>query len=259
MLDLFKNFLLKFLPSFSDIDHYNTVYNNLSPNIHSQSYPQCLPSYITPPYEYYLSFMSSIPDQLTILEIGSGSGLFSDSLVYLKSQIILSDLSPVSLDFLRKKYSHYTNVTYVCCSIESLPFDDNSFDYIFSAGTLSYGDPSIVFSEVFRILKPQGHFIAVDSLNNNPLNYLYRFGSVLLSRRSYSTFTHMPTIKSLYLNTLAFGSLRVRYFGKLTCVFHVLPFLFSIKPIKRFSSFLDNSTLANFLAFKFVLILRKHQ
>ena len=69
---------------------------------------------------------------------------------------------------------------------------------IFSAGTLSYGDPSIVFAEIYRVLKPNGFFIAVDSLNNNPLNYICRLFSVLRSRRSFSTIAHMPTIKSLY-------------------------------------------------------------
>jgi ubiquinone/menaquinone biosynthesis C-methylase UbiE len=37
-----------------------------------------------------------------------------------------------------------------------------------SAGSLSYGDNDIVMNEIYRVLKLQGVFIAIDSLNNNP-------------------------------------------------------------------------------------------
>ena len=53
--------------------------------------------------------------------------------------------------------------------MEKLPFRDNSFDAICSAGSLSYGDNLIVMNEIYRLLKTGGSFIAVDSLNNNPI------------------------------------------------------------------------------------------
>jgi ubiquinone/menaquinone biosynthesis C-methylase UbiE len=52
--------------------------------------------------------------------------------------------------------------------MEKLPFADQSFDIIVSAGSLSYGDNDIVMNEIYRVLKLQGVFIAIDSLNNNP-------------------------------------------------------------------------------------------
>ena len=104
-----------------------------------------------PPYDEYLSHVSFVPDNSQILELGSGSGLLSGPLVSLNSRVTLSDLSPSSLDLLRLKYQDYSNVIFSCCDIQSLPFQDNSFDFIFSAGTLSYGDPSIVFAEIYRV------------------------------------------------------------------------------------------------------------
>jgi ubiquinone/menaquinone biosynthesis C-methylase UbiE len=51
--------------------------------------------------------------------------------------------------------------------MEKLPFANQSFDIIVSAGSLSYGDNDIVMNEIYRVLKLQGVFIAIDSLNNN--------------------------------------------------------------------------------------------
>jgi ubiquinone/menaquinone biosynthesis C-methylase UbiE len=46
---------------------------------------------------------------------------------------------------------------------------------IVSAGSLSYGDNDKVLDEIYRVLKNKGAFIAIDSLNNNPIYRLNRF------------------------------------------------------------------------------------
>jgi ubiquinone/menaquinone biosynthesis C-methylase UbiE len=43
--------------------------------------------------------------------------------------------------------------------MEKLPFADQSFDLIVSAGSLSYRDNDIVMNEIYRVLKLQGVFI----------------------------------------------------------------------------------------------------
>jgi ubiquinone/menaquinone biosynthesis C-methylase UbiE len=40
--------------------------------------------------------------------------------------------------------------------MEKLPFADQSFDIIVSAGSLSYGDNDIVMNEIYRVLKNKG-------------------------------------------------------------------------------------------------------
>jgi ubiquinone/menaquinone biosynthesis C-methylase UbiE len=50
--------------------------------------------------------------------------------------------------------------------MEKLPFADQSFDLIVSAGSLSYGDNDKVLDEIYRVLKNKGAFIASLSLLN---------------------------------------------------------------------------------------------
>ena len=104
MLKFFKSILSYLTPSFSDIDHYNTLYINSFPQLNNGSRLHQLPTYIMPPYDEYLSYVSCVPDNSQILELGSGSGLLSGPLVSLNSRVTLSDLSPSSLDLLRVKY-----------------------------------------------------------------------------------------------------------------------------------------------------------
>jgi ubiquinone/menaquinone biosynthesis C-methylase UbiE len=45
--------------------------------------------------------------------------------------------------------------------MEKLPFADQSFDLIVSAGSLSYGDNDIVMNEIYRVLKLIHYFVTI--------------------------------------------------------------------------------------------------
>jgi ubiquinone/menaquinone biosynthesis C-methylase UbiE len=70
--------------------------------------------------------------------------------------------------------------------MEKLPFAGQSFDIIVSAGSLSYGDNDKVLDEIYRVLKNKGVFIAIDSLNNNPIYRLNRCLHYLTTRTHYN-------------------------------------------------------------------------
>lgn len=53
--------------------------------------------------------------------------------------------------------------------MEQLPFENESFNIVTSAGSLSYGYQIKVDYEIRRVLKPNGFFICVDSLKHNPI------------------------------------------------------------------------------------------
>ena len=62
--------------------------------------------------------------------------------------------------------------------MESLPFKDKSFDIVACAGGLSYGDNKKVANEIYRVLKDNGSFICIDSLNENPF---YKFNDIFIT------------------------------------------------------------------------------
>ena len=76
---------------------------------------------------------------------------------------------------MQKRFCDYDNFVAKEADMELLPFENNSFDIVCSAGSLSYGDNLTVMNEIYRVLNQTGSFIAVDSLNNNLIYRLNRY------------------------------------------------------------------------------------
>jgi len=103
-----------------------------------------------------------------VLDLGSGAG--NDCFV---ARAIVGETGKVTgLDFTEpmilkarencKKLS-FKNVEFVPGDIEKMPFDDKLFDVVISNCVLNLvPDKSRAFSEIFRVLKPEGHFCVSD-------------------------------------------------------------------------------------------------
>ena len=89
----------------------------------------------------------------------------------------INNISSISLKVLEKNLLKFSKagLQTVVADMEQLPFENESFNVVTCAGSLSYGDAEKVDSEIRRVIKPSGFFICVDSLNNNPVYRLNRF------------------------------------------------------------------------------------
>jgi ubiquinone/menaquinone biosynthesis C-methylase UbiE len=141
--------------------------------------------------------------------------------------------------------------------MEKLPFDNDSFDCVCSAGSLSYGDNDIVMSEIYRVLKTGGLYIAVDSLNNSFIYRFNRFIHYLMGKRSKSTLKRMPDLDLIENYNKRFGSIEVKYFGSLTWLFPIMKIFMTEQQIKIFSQNFDKKFKVKKSAFKFTMKLRK--
>lgn len=103
-----------------------------------------------------------------VLDLGSGAG--NDCFV---ARAIVGETGHVTgLDFTlpmlqkaeaNKKKLGYSNVDFVQGDIEKMPLPDNTFDVILSNCVLNLvPDKQKAFSEIFRVLKPGGHFCVSD-------------------------------------------------------------------------------------------------
>lgn len=97
----------------------------------------------------------------TVLEIGCGNG--ADGVLFAKSGAIYTgvDLTEAAVEATRRHFAILgLNGIFQIENAESLSFDDESFDTVYSYGVLHHTpNPAAALSEVHRVLKPGGRAI----------------------------------------------------------------------------------------------------
>jgi malonyl-CoA O-methyltransferase len=94
-----------------------------------------------------------------ILDLGSGTGFFSAALLkrYRKADVIALDLAENMLQQVQSRCGWFRKPRCVCADGESLPFLDDSFDFIFSNLMLQWCiDLEATLAELRRVLAPGG-------------------------------------------------------------------------------------------------------
>jgi len=210
-------------------------------------------SYLRSPIDSYENLLCGIPLGSNVLEIGAGMVQNTEDLLKLGLEVSAIDISSKSVEVLENKFSGYDLFSAEVADMEALPFKDNSFNVVCSAGSLSYGDNLIVLKEIHRVLKKGGQVIVMDSLNNNPIYKLNRYIHFLLGKRSKSTLKRMPNVDLIGKYEKHFGNVDVTYFGSLTWMFTFLSKFLSNETIRVFSDNFDKRFNIKKSAFKFTM------
>lgn len=206
------------------------------------------------PYLYYEQCIRRhITENHDVLELGSGTGLHTYALVQTGARVVASDISSHVLEVLSQRIG---GVTTQVADIESLPFGDQSFDVVSSAGSLSYGKPDLVDAEVRRVLRTDGTFICVDSLNHNPIYRFNRLLHYMSGDRTKSTLRRMPTLERIQSISRGFKSAEVRFFGAVSYLMPVLALIIGQSRAANVSDAVDRLVRVRRAAFKFVLVTR---
>jgi len=107
--------------------------------------------------ELIANFLDLLPEKNIdkILEIGIGTGAVAE--------IVAKNIGPlIGIDISDKMISKISNpkITALVGDAHNLEFKDKEFDLIYMRNVIHYiKDPKQVMSEVFRCLKPSGHFL----------------------------------------------------------------------------------------------------
>jgi ubiquinone/menaquinone biosynthesis C-methylase UbiE len=205
------------------------------------------------PYIYYEQCIRRhITQDHDVLEIGSGTGLHTYALAQTGARVVASDISSHSLEVLSQRIGG--GVTTQVADMESLPFEDNSFDVVNCAGSLSYGEPDLVDAEVRRVLRPGGIFLCVDSLSHNPIYRFNRWFHYLRGGRTKSTLLRMPTTERIQSISQGFKSAEVRFFGAVSYLMPALARIIGQGHAANVSDAVDRLVHVRRAAFKFVLV-----
>lgn len=126
------------------------------------------------------------------LEIGSGRGALQD---------IVEDYTGVDYAGNVRKYYHKP---FFESEAENLPFDNNTFDVVFSYAVWEHiPDPEKAFAEVVRVTKPGGYFVFLPAWHCKPWfakGYLVRpYSDFNLAGKIYKLF--IPALNALPLRT----------------------------------------------------------
>ncbi|MBT5213351.1 MAG: class I SAM-dependent methyltransferase [Pelagibacteraceae bacterium] len=211
------------------------------------------PKYLNTPYEFYFKFLEGKNSQSKLLEIGAGTGQNTGSLIDMSYKVCATDISLKSVELMKKRFYGCVNFSAQYADMEKLPFNDENFNIVCSAGSLSYGDNKMVMNEIYRVLKPGGMLVVVDSLNNNPIYQFNRYIKYLKGNRTKSTLVRMPTISLIDKYTQKFGHVEVKYFGAITWIFPLLNKVLNEKLMTDFFNWIDATFKIKSSAFKFVM------
>lgn len=205
------------------------------------------------PYLRYEAHIASVvrPDHL-VLEIGAGTGVHTDPVACTGARVVATDISTNALRVMRQRLSG--RVKTAAADMEALPFAPASFDVVACAGSLSYGDPRVVDAEIRRVLKPNGIFICVDSLRDNPVYTMKRWLDYKRGRRTKRTLLYMPSADRVELLARGFATASVEYFGTASFAMPAIAALLGESRASRLSDLIDRWVGTQRSAFKFVLV-----
>lgn len=121
-------------------------------------------------------FMGPLQGRL-VLELGGGLGLHAVLLARAGARVIIADLSRARLKEARRMIEGLgllSQVSFVCCAAEELPFRDGLFDGQFTKSVLIHTDLPRAAAELHRTLAPKGRAAFIEPLTGNPFVNFYR-------------------------------------------------------------------------------------
>ncbi len=148
--------------------------------------------------KYYFKFFKQyIKPGAKVLEVGCGTGVFTQALMRISKSIISSDISDNMLQEAKKRNP---GVKFKIADIEDLPFEDEKFDFVVAVNSFSYvPDKKKGIAEIKRVLKKNGKFLLVDM---NLLCPAYYFTNLLKIRQRKIWFSTIMDSNRFYLSNL---------------------------------------------------------
>lgn len=205
--------------------------------------------------KYYELIYSTVKPGTCVLEIGAGTGAHTKILIEIGADITVQDISEISLEVLQQKIGR--SIKTMTSDMESIPLKQGVFDCIICCNVLSYGSPSKVNQQIFKLLKPGGNLIIMDSLNGNYIYRLNRFLHYLRGERTKSTLKRIPDLNRINQFSARFEYSNLNYFGSYFWIVIPLKFLLGRSIALQINMILEKIRPSGKGAFKFIYVGQK--
>ena len=243
----------------ADKKRYDSVYDNLR-NLDKNQLSNLLGLQTVELFQkplfmkYYSEIQKILSDtELVVMELGAGFGRHTSVIADSGVKLIVNDISESALEINNR--IHPNIYKSIASNMDAIPLPNQSIDVVICCGSLSYADPKKVNREIFRLLKPGGHLIILDTLNHNPVYKINRYIKVLTGARSLSSVLRIPKIRRIKELSMYFEENEISYFGK--WLWLTTPMFKRILDLNLFNKKIDTYG-PNFLAFKFVMVSKSY-
>jgi ubiquinone/menaquinone biosynthesis C-methylase UbiE len=108
--------------------------------------------------------LQHLPREGTVLDLGSGTGFYTDEIAPFVERVLAVDVQPAMHDRYRER-GVPDNVSPVSADAESLPLADGSVDGAFSTMTFHESTTAESLAELYRVFTADGQFVVVDWSN----------------------------------------------------------------------------------------------
>ncbi len=157
------------------------------------------------------SFLANLHHQ-TILDLATGSGQWIHAILPLlanDNRVIGIDTHTLAIDRAKQHFSESKHVEFLLGDVYHLPFESESIDMVMISNSIHhFQNHPALFSEIHRVLKPQGYFLVAemvsDSLTRAQISHrkLHHFAAQIdLLRGEYHGLTFTKEALSSIVNT----------------------------------------------------------
>lgn len=126
-----------------------------------------------------VALLQLVDDRWTVGDLGCGTGHVSEAIAPCVRRVIAVDESGPMLTAARKRLTPLENVELRAGRLEEIPIEEDALDAAVMFLVAHYiADPTAVFEQVARVLKPGGRLLVVDMMPHEREEYVSKMGHV---------------------------------------------------------------------------------
>ena len=123
----------------------------------AEKYERMRPGYVPELYEDIFTY-SQIQANSNVMEIGIGGGQATLPILKTGCRLTAVEYGDKLASLCREKFKEYSNFSVITGKFEDVPFENNSYDLIFSASAFHWIPEEVGYTKVFELLKNGGVF-----------------------------------------------------------------------------------------------------